>query len=247
MSMGAVFRLDRTSPVPLYFQLSQQIETAIASGTLRPGEMIDTELTIAAKYGLSRPTVRQAIQDLVNKGLLVRKRGVGTQVVSSPMRRSVELTSLFDDLQKSHRSPSTRVLSLRTIKAPEEVARALELPIGAQILYLERLRSVDAGPLAVMRNWLPGNLIEMSSETLESQGLYDLIRSHGVNIKVAEQKIGATAASAQQAQLLKVKKGFPLLTMERLAYSDSGMRIEYSSHVYRSDLYSFETTVVAKS
>lgn len=244
--MGTVFRLDRSSPVPLYYQLSQQMEQAITQGKLRPGEMIDTELEIVAKYGLSRPTVRQAIQDLVNKGLLVRKRGVGTQVVSSPMRRSVELTSLFDDLKKSNREPSTHVLAFKLVKANDTVAQGLNVAIGTTVHYIERLRLVDAGPLAIMRNWLPAGLVELDATRLEEHGLYDLMRTAGIHIKLADQRIGATSASNTQAELLKVKRNFPLLTMERIAYDDEGTRIEYSSHVYRSDAYWFETTVVAK-
>ena len=87
-------RVDRSSPVPLYHQVAEQLERAIGDGTLVPGDRIANEISLADQLGLSRPTMRQAIQTLVDKGMLVRKRGVGTQVVQSPIRRTVELTSL---------------------------------------------------------------------------------------------------------------------------------------------------------
>jgi DNA-binding GntR family transcriptional regulator len=90
--------LDRSSPVPLYYQLAQAIEAAIRDGELAPGDRFENELALAKRLTLSRPTTRRAIQELVDKGLLVRKRGVGTQVVQNPVHRRVELTSLFDDL-----------------------------------------------------------------------------------------------------------------------------------------------------
>ena len=102
--------LDRSSPVPLYFQVAQQIERAISEGDLAPGDRLDNEISLAEQFGLSRPTMRRAIQELVDKGLLVRKRGVGTQVVHGQVTRPVELTSLFDDLTHHHQTPTTQVL-----------------------------------------------------------------------------------------------------------------------------------------
>src|SRR5262245_48593145 len=98
-------RIDRSSPVPLYFQLAEQLEGAIGAVALSPGSRLENELQLADRCGLSRPTVRQAIQHLVDRGLLVRKRGVGTQVVQSEVRRRIELTSLYDDLAAARRSP----------------------------------------------------------------------------------------------------------------------------------------------
>ena len=100
--------LDRSSPVPLYFQVAQQIEQAIDQGELAPGDRLDNEISLAEQFGLSRPTMRRAIQELVDKGLLVRKRGVGTQVVHGQVTRPVELTSLFDDLANHHQAPTHR-------------------------------------------------------------------------------------------------------------------------------------------
>ncbi|MEU6308496.1 GntR family transcriptional regulator, partial [Streptomyces chartreusis] len=92
------FALDRGSPVPLYYQLAQQLEAAIEHGALAPGNLLGNEVDLSVRLGLSRPTVRQAIQSLVDKGLLVRRRGVGTQVVHSQVKRPLELSSLYDDL-----------------------------------------------------------------------------------------------------------------------------------------------------
>ena len=102
--------LERNSPMPLYYQLAQSIEHAINTGALAPGDRLENELALTSRFGLSRPTARQAIQELVQKGLLVRKRGVGTQVVRSQFRRDERLSSLNEDLAKAGRMPGTRVL-----------------------------------------------------------------------------------------------------------------------------------------
>lgn len=239
-------KLDRLSPVPLYFQLSQELERAISSGVLKPGDRIETEVEIAERLGLSRPTVRQAIQDLVNKGMLVRRRGVGTQVVHSQLRRSMELTSLYDDLRSANKKPSTNVLSLGKVPADAFVAAALNIREGAQVIAIKRLRSIHNEPLAIMHNWLPADLISLDVKELESTGLYELLRRNGIQMRVANQRIGAKTASAAEARMLNVKPNAPLLTMERTAFDETGTAIEFSSHCYRADSYSFETTLVAR-
>lgn len=244
--MARAFSLDRNSPVPLYYQLSQELERMIRDGDVLPGERIDTEVDLAAKLGLSRPTVRQAIQDLVNRGLLVRRRGVGTQVLHSQMRRSVELTSLYDDLSEAKHSPTTSVLSFSTKPADEKLAKELRIPVGERVLNLKRLRMMDGRPLAIMRNWLPASLLTTTKEELEATGLYELLRRNGINLRIANQRIGAASASAAEARLLGVKQGSALLVMERTAFDDTGRVVETSSHKYRADSYSFETTLVAR-
>ena len=244
--MARTFSLNRHSPVPLYFQLSQELERAIRDGEVKPGEHIETEVELAARLGLSRPTVRQAIQELVNKGLLVRRRGVGTQVVHAQMKRAVELTSLFDDLSDAQHSPTTKVLSLSIKPADEQLAESLRIEEGARVLHIRRLRLMDGSPLASMRNWIPADLLTTSKDELESTGLYELMRRQGLSIRVATQRIGATTAGAADARLLEVKVGAPLLVMERTAFDDGGRVVETSSHKYRADTYSFETTLVAR-
>src|SRR5579872_4932281 len=104
--------LDRNSPIPLYFQIAENLKRAIEEGALKPGERLDNELDLAERLGVSRPTVRQAVQRLVEQGLVVRRRGLGTVVVAPRILRSVALTSLYDDLSASHRHPATTVLSV---------------------------------------------------------------------------------------------------------------------------------------
>lgn len=238
--------LDRTSPVPLYFQVAQQIESMIDRGELPPGSRLDNELQLADQTGLSRPTMRQAIQYLVDKGLLVRKRGVGTQVVHGRVKRRVELSSLYDDLAHANQRPSTVVLVCEVVPADDDVAVTLRLPPGTEIVHLERVRYTRDEPLAIMENWLPVGLADLTPERLERHGLYELLRAAGVHMRVASQRIGARAATATEAKLLHERRGAPLLTMTRTTYDDSGRAIEHGSHVYRPTLYSFEIALVER-
>ncbi|WP_242907363.1 GntR family transcriptional regulator [Actinomadura terrae] len=243
---GPTVKLDRGSPVPLYFQVARQLEEAIRTGELPPGTRLENELELAARYRLSRPTVRQAIQHLVDKGLLVRRRGVGTQVVQPRVRRPIELSSLYDDLAAAGAEPGTKVLALGPVAASEEVAGQLGVPAGTEVLRLHRLRLAGGEPLALMTNHLPAGLVEVTAERLAEHGLYETLRDAGVNLRIAHQTIGARAATTAEARLLDERRGTPLLTMTRTAFDDTGAAVEFGTHVYRADRYTFSHTLVGK-
>ncbi|HEX2073021.1 MAG TPA: GntR family transcriptional regulator [Geodermatophilus sp.] len=239
------FDIDRSSPTPLYYQLAQAIEGAIAGGSLPAGSKLENEVLLAQRYGLSRPTVRRAVQELVDKGLLVRKRGVGTQVIQPHVRRSVELTSLYDDLARSGESPSTEVLSLERVPAPADIAGELDVPAGDEIVVVRRLRRSHGEPLALLTNYLPGRF-DPTIADLTERGLYQYLRGQGVHLRVAHQRIGARLARAEEARLLDEPPRAALLTMQRTAFDDQGAPVEYGRHVYRASRYDFETTLVGR-
>lgn len=236
--------LDKSSPVPLYYQLATALERAIRDERVPPGSRLENEISLGNRLGLSRPTVRRALQELVDKGLLVRRRGIGTQVVHGRVTRSVELTSLYEDLGQSGQTPTTRVIAYELGSADATAAAELGVPIGAPVLRLTRLRCADGVPLAVLENTLPEDFTGITREELEERGLYQLMKARGVAIRVANQRIGARAASAAEGELLEIRKGSPLLTMSRTAFDNSGRAVEFGQHVYRPDLYSFELTLV---
>ncbi|MGI8574377.1 MAG: GntR family transcriptional regulator [Egibacteraceae bacterium] len=240
------FTLDRSSPVPLYFQVSRQIEEAIYNGAMPPGARLENELSMADRFGLSRPTIRRAIQELVTKGLVVRHRGIGTQVVDNPeVKREIKLTSLYDDLARSGMNPVTRVLAHEMVPAEEHVAEQLSLSLGTEVVYLERLRYASDEPLALMHNWLPTELGgALTTQQLESHGLYELLRDDDVRINLATQRIGARLAAGDEGPMLGVRRGAPLLTMERTTYNAAGRAVELGQHIYRADAYSFEVVLV---
>ena len=237
--------VDRSSPVPLYFQVASQLERAVESGELPPGTRMDNEIALAEELGLSRPTVRQAIQYLVDKGLLLRRRGVGTHVARPRVRRDVGLTSLFDDLTKSGQVPTTEVLSRTVREVSGVLAAALEVPEGTPVVALERLRRARGEPLAIMRNYVRSGLAELTARRLERHGLYELLRSAGVTLAAAQQSIGARRATAAEARLLDETRGAPVLTVRRTTFDQHGVVVEYGDHVYRASRYSFEVALTS--
>jgi GntR family transcriptional regulator len=236
--------LERNSPVPLYYQLARSIEQAIATGALAPGDRLENELSLTTRLGLSRPTARQAIQELVKKGLLVRKRGVGTQVVRSKFNRDERLTSLNDDLVKAGKVPSTRLLDFDQVPVDEELTDAIDAEVvDDELTRVRRLRLADGVPLAILTNYLPSRL-EITRADLEEHGLYECLRGKGVNLKIAHQRINARLMSAEEAALLDEEQPAACLTVDRIAYDDTGQFVEFGRHVYRATHYSIQSSLV---
>jgi DNA-binding GntR family transcriptional regulator len=232
--------LDRTSPVPLYYQVATRLQQLIEDGELAVGSKLSNEVDLADRLGVSRPTMRAAIGYLVERGLLVRKRGVGTQIVQRKVRRPVELTSLYDDLTSSGQRPRTEIRSFEVGPAPDGVAEALGVPAGTDVTWFERLRHADGEPLAIMHNAVPVDVLTLTEEALERHGLYELLRSAGRIPRTANQVVGARAATTAEARLLGDSRGAPVLTMTRTAWDENGRAVEYGSHLYRASRYSFE-------
>ena len=237
--------IDRSSPVPLYHQMAKAIENDIETGVLAPGQRLENEIALAARLHVSRPTARRALQELVDLGMLVRKRGVGTQVAPVRVRRRVDLTSLFDDLAGSGRTPTTTVLGYSVGPATPELSEALEIGLGAEVVTVRRLRYADGEPLALMTNHIALELAPTYDE-LNHLGLYAALRLRGIEVHMAQQHIGARTATAAEARTLEERPTAALLTMERTAVDAAGQPVEHGLHVYRASRYSFSTTLFAQ-
>lgn len=238
--------LDRSNPAPLYHRVAQHIGDAIERGDLVAGDRLDGEIGLAESLGISRATMRRAIEELVAQGVLARKHGFGTQVLSKPNLRSTGVRSLFDELAAAGRSPRSKVMRLEVVEAQDEVASALEVPAGTPVTHLERIRYADEVPFAIMRNWIPASLIELDAGRIETGGLYEELRNSGIRMRVARQSIGAEAATAEQARLLDVSPGEPLLNIHTVTLADLGHPVEFGSHDYRANSYRFEMTSVER-
>lgn len=236
--------IDRASPVPLYHQVASAFEKAIREGVLPPETKLENEIALAKRYNLSRPTMRQAMDCLVREGLVVRQRGVGTQVVGPQVRRNLRLSSLYNDLQADGTIPQTKVLGFEIVSSDEFTREKLGIRPGADVQHIRRLRTVDGRPLAIMENWVAVSAASLSVDELERDGLYNVLRRSGIDFRMAHQTVGAAVASSEQASLLQMEEGAALVVMGRTALDGSGSAIEHGHHVYRADRYSFDITLV---
>ncbi|UBH06665.1 hypothetical protein K8P10_002176 [Leucobacter sp. Psy1] len=163
-----------------------------------------------------------------------------------PQSRAMELMSLYDDLQSTSRTPTTRSLVHAIVPAPAEIATQLGVAPGSNVLHLRRVRSSEGTPVAILENYLPVPYTDITEGDLDTRGLYQVLRARGVAIRIANQAISARLAHGDEADLLGVARGGPVLTTERVVFNDAGEVVEYGMHCYRPDLYRFETTLVAK-
>ncbi|MDF1488088.1 GntR family transcriptional regulator [Tessaracoccus caeni] len=230
--------MDRESSTPLYEQIARPIEAAILSGDLPAGALIEDEVSMAQRLDVARPTARRALQELANKGLLTRRRGVGTRVTPPHVHRPMKLSSLNEDLTLAGFAPSTKVLSYQVREATAEEASQLGVNEGDGILAVSRLRYADDHPLAILTNLIPLDIAPTWQE-LGDGGLYQCLHDRGVDIAAASQEIGARGATAEEAETLGEQPGAPLLTMHRVGRTAEGRAVEVGHHVYRPSLYSF--------
>lgn len=237
--------LDRESSIPLYDQIARPLEELILSGALPPGQLIEDEVSMAQRLQVSRPTARRALQDLVNRGLLTRRRGIGTRVTPTHVRRPLSLTSLQDDLTKAGFNPSTDVLHYEVRLATLEDAEHLHISPGEEVVHIARLRRIDGHPLAILHNIIPAAFAPSITQ-LSHDGLYAALNSAGIQPTSAQQSIGARLSEESEAEYLNIEHPAPVLTMQRTAYDASGRVVEFGDHVYNPERYSFHLTLTSE-
>ena len=234
--------IDRESKTPLHTQISEPLAALILDGTLPAGSRLEDELSMAKRLKVSRPTARQALQHLVDRGLVKRRRGVGTIVSPMHVHRPMQLTSLLSDLSAAGHTTSTSVLDYVEHEADAEAAEHLEVEEGTAVVTCTRIRCADGEPIAVLSNLMTA-AIAPTREELEAGGLYDLLRAQDVIPTTAKQIIGARNATAREADLLHERRRAALMTATRITYDQSGRVIEYGQHIYRASRYTFETSL----
>lgn len=239
--------IDPTAAVPLYAQVAQGLVAAIESGRIPTGARLGNEAELSRRLRLSRPTMRKALATLVDRGLVVRRQGIGTVVLPTPVMRSVALSSLHDDLRASGRRPATTVLELDERPGSGAATAALGLPASAPLLHVRRRRLVDSEPLALMTNWFPAGLFPLERDELERESLYRLMRRAGVVPRVAWQTVGARNATDEEADLLDLPPGGAVLTSRRISYDADGEPVEFAAHAFAAGRYSFEMNLVAQA
>jgi GntR family transcriptional regulator len=230
-------RLDTTSPTALYRRVQEALRTAIEGKVLAPGAAIPGERDLAARLGLSRVTVRQAIKGLVEDGLLVQRHGARTSVADRFEKPLSVLTSFSQDMiGRGHRPGATWLKAEAGPALPAE-ALALGLSPGAEVCRLHRLRTADGVPMALERSVVPRAYL--ASPDLIAASLYVALEAAGHTPVRALQRIRSDVATPEEARLLAIASGAPLLDVERRCFLADGAAVEYCRSRYRGDTYDF--------
>lgn len=233
--------IDKRSPIPIYFQLEELIKTMIEQGTLKKGDMIPSEREYAEKYGISRMTVRQALNNLVNNGYLSRVKGKGTFVDYKKIEQPLMyVTSFTEDMLSRGLQPKTKTLHFLKKHAAAAEAEALQLEKGAPLYEIRRIRFADEEPMGLETTYLPADLVGELTEEVVNGSLYQYFEETlGYTINNACQAIEASVVQDTEKEHLNVSSGSPVLLLEQTSYLKSGTPLEFVKSVYRADRYKF--------
>jgi GntR family transcriptional regulator len=234
--------INRQSPVPVYFQIEQYIEELIDTNGMKEGDRIPSEKAFTDQFHVSRMTVRQAITDLVNKGILVRSQGRGTFVSG---RRKLEkplniLNGFTQDTLGRGLKPTSKILDFRQMKPPEKVAEKLLMKGDSEAFEVRRVRFADALPVALETTYIPSALFPGFTITEANRSLYDYVEKKcGKTIDYADQTVEATQVTTEEAGVLGVPKRSPVLLIERVSALVGSIPFELTKSLYRADRYKF--------
>ena len=240
---------DKSGPVPLYQQIRHWLREQIATGALEPHSRVPSERTLAGNLGISRMTVRAALDEMIREGLLYRVPGKGTYVAPPRFEQPLHvLTSFTEDMVARGLRPGGRVLFQGTVVAPDHVVGPLGVATGEPVIKLERLRLADGEPMSIETAYLRMDKCRFVLESrLDDRSLYTLLREHGLQLSWAEQSVGARLPSPREAQLLGIQSTVPVLTTVRVTYLVSGEAVEYVTSSFRSDRYTFRAHLRVKA
>ena len=239
MQKSAPENIDKNSPVPIYHQLKQGYVDLIESGEIQPGELLPSENELSQLYQISSMTVRQAMKALVDEGYIHRERGRGTFVSQRRMKHQLAgIVGFSQDMEQRQVKPGSRILRVEPAAAPKEVVERTGLPADTRLTCISRIRLADEVPVGIHHSYLHGVSIERRE--LEQVGsLYALLDMKGVVLDEGEETLEAMAATPEQAALLEIEAGFPLLKARRFSWDVNGNFVEYVVALYHADLYQY--------
>lgn len=239
--------LERSNPLPLYYQLKEALKQQIISGHLAPHTVIPSEPELVASYHVSRATVRQALSELVREGLLYRVHGRGTFVSDPRVQQDIgEVSSLTQELRKRGKRPGGQLLVSELVRGTAQVREQLHLSETDQALRLERVRRADDLPIAHEIDYLPypraASVYERIKELVDGS-LYSLMASEGLTPATVVQSLSGDIASQRAADTLGIQPGEAGLCLACTTFDPTGLPIAYSETFYPHDRYTMHVTL----
>lgn len=240
--------LDRSSVIPLYYQIHQNLLEQIHSGKLQPGQPIPSEQEIASSLGVSRMTARQAVKSLCDTGVAYSRRGLGTFVSEAKHEKTEsELLSFTQETKARGWKPTSHVLAFGKTIADTQVARALHMKPGGRVIHLRRVRLANAVPMGIENGFLPFGLFPALLEAFDPRtSLYKtLAENYGIRMLAADEMVEAGLASTEEARILGIGKNIPVFLLTRVSYAENGQPIEYVRSTYRGDRWKLVSRLTA--
>lgn len=232
--------LDRTSVLPLYYQIQQSLLDQIRSGTLKVGDPVPSEQEIAEHLGVSRMTARQALKSLRDIGVTYTERGRGTFVSANKLEKNIrQVLSFTEEMATRGLRATSKLLLFVTVEAGEEIAADLHIAKSETLIKLQRIRLADTSPMGIECSYIPQRLCPDLLQTFDpTASLYQVLSErYGIRMAVADEVVEAALASAQEARMLQIPKRSPVFVFTRVSRVQSGQPVEYVKSTYRADRY----------
>ncbi|GGF29365.1 GntR family transcriptional regulator [Halobacillus andaensis] len=233
--------VDKQSPLPIYYQIEEELKQRIKNKEFKTYDMIPSERELSETFDVSRMTVRQAITNLVNEGVLYREKGRGTFVAEEKIEQPLQgLTSFTEDMKTRGMEASSKLLTFEKVNAPLDISRKLEIKEEAPVYKIQRIRYADKKPMAIETNFLSAAMFPELDEQIVLGSLYSYIEKMKKQpIGKAHQMIEATTADENQAALLDIPVDSAILSIERHSCLADGTPFEVVKSSYRADRYKF--------
>ncbi|SAI31348.1 GntR family transcriptional regulator [Bordetella ansorpii] len=240
MTMKSV---DPGLPVPLYHQLFLSLREAIFRGDFQPGSMLPSEAELEKQFGISRITVRRAIDELTSRALVRREKGRGTRVLERTLPPSGiigSIEAMVDSSLAMGMQTEVQLLEFEYVPAPEAAARALDLERGVPVQHAIRVRKLDATPFSYLETYVPETVgRRYERHDITAQPLVALLEEAGITISRAVQTISAESATPELGRALHLAPGAPLLKVERTVYAQDDLPVEYITAWYHPQMYKY--------
>lgn len=231
---------------PTYLQIFESLYDQIESGHYKPGDQIPSERDLSQQLDVSRMTVRQALNSLVNQGLAYRRQGAGTFVANPKVEHHVDiLISFKESMEQIGMSQKVKLLALDQIRANKKLANKLHINIGQLLYYIHRIRLHNEEPISLEHSYFPALICPHIEEfDLEKRSIYEILENeYGIQLDIADQYFEPVVANKYESEMLSVSLNAPLMLVSRVSYDVDGQAIEYGKDIYRGD----KTRFVSKS
>ena len=235
-----LFTIDHASQIPLHVQVEGIMRELIDKNEYQKGKLLPNEVDIAKRLGISRNTVRQAINTLVNEQLLVRKKGVGTRVIQNAMTTKLTNWSSFTlEMHQNGVRFTNLAINVEWVHAQEFIANLFGVSSGVDILKLTRIRGLDTGPVVYFESYFHPRIGLTGKEDF-SQPLYEMLeKEYNTVVVLSKEEINAILSDNKLARILQMEPGEPLLLRKRIVYDPGGRVVEYNIGYYRADGFTY--------
>ena len=236
------------SHIPYYHQLIEIIKQNIKEGLWQPGDQIPSEMELCESFGISRTVVRQALRDLEGEDIIFKRKGKGTFVAKPKISEGLiqKLTGFYQDMVERGLEPKTKVLFQEIVPANKKIAEYLDVPMGTEVVEIERLRLIHDEPIQLVTTYVPLHLApNLPNIDLRDRSLYQYLETeYGIKIFRGKRYIEAVLASQNEAELLEIDEGDPLVMLDSISFTKTGQIVEYYHALHRGDRSRFEVELV---